>query len=102
MGNCGASKGNASKESAADLNFKELGVWSCDDFFNKSKGICDALAGITEPLQIQKDAFFEVTGFDYVPGASKTISFIFRGTARFHWNRFSFCSHCQGKLIHNL
>jgi hypothetical protein len=42
-----------------------------DEFFSRAKKILKALADITEPLNDQKEKFFEVTGFYEVPGAGK-------------------------------
>lgn len=73
---CGASKGkeDGGNTESADIEFKETGVWSLDDFFNQAKKILDSFKDITGPLGEQKDNFFEATGFYEVPGAGK-ISF---------------------------
>jgi hypothetical protein len=48
---CGASKGKAEADpTAADINFKAIGVASMDSFFDKAKEVLDNFANITGPL----------------------------------------------------
>ena len=71
---CGASKGKEEGGNAAEsgeIEFKECGVWSLDDFFGQAKKILEAFKDITGPLGEQKDDFFEATGFVECPAASK-------------------------------
>ena len=70
---CGASKGKEAGASTEDakIEFKDTGCHSMDEFFSRAKKILKALADITEPLNDQKEKFFEVTGFYEVPGAGK-------------------------------
>lgn len=69
---CGASKGKADgAEENLDITFKTIGVGSMDRFFEQATTLNENFAGITTPLQEQKDAFFETTGFYAVCGAGK-------------------------------
>ena len=71
---CGASKGKSEEggnTESADIEFKETGVWSMDEFFGQAKKTLDAFKDITGPLQEQKENYFFVTGFYEVPGAGK-------------------------------
>lgn len=71
---CGASKGKSeggSNTESADIDFKDTGVWSLDDFFGQAKKTLDSFKDITGPLQEQKDNFYFATGFYEVPGAGK-------------------------------
>lgn len=71
---CGSSKGKSEdggNMEAADIEFKDTGVWSIDEFFGQAKKTLEAFKDITGPLGEQKEKFFEVTGFYEVPGAGK-------------------------------
>lgn len=71
---CGASKGKSDEGGSsenANIDFKDTGCWSIDDFFQQTTRLLDAFKDITGPLGEQKDNFFEVTGFYEVPGAGK-------------------------------
>ena len=50
---CGDSKGKSeagANTEPAEIEFKETGVWSVDDFFNKAKDTLKAFKDITGPL----------------------------------------------------
>ena len=48
---CGASKGKDEADTtAADINFKPIGVDSMDSFFDKAKELLDNFGNITGPL----------------------------------------------------
>ena len=72
---CGESKGKAEGGSTeqAEIEFKETGVWSLDQFFESAKKLLDSFKDITGPLNEQKEKFFDVTGFYEVPGAGKQL-----------------------------
>ena len=72
---CGASKGKSEEggnTADANIEFKDTGVPSMDDFFGSAKKTLDSFKDITGPLGEQKDAYFEATGFYEVPGAGKS------------------------------
>ena len=75
---CGAStgkgEGGEKKEANAEIEFKDTGVWSMDDFFAQAKKTLDAFKDITGPLNEQKEKFYDVTGFYEVPGAGNHCS----------------------------
>lgn len=71
---CGSSKGKSDEggnTESGEIEFKDTGVQSLDDFFGQAKKTLEAFKDITGPLGEQKDAYFEVTGFYEVPGAGK-------------------------------
>lgn len=71
---CGASKGKSDEGGnmdSGDIEFKDTGVWSIDEFFGQAKKTLESFKDITGPLGEQKDNFFEATGFYEVPGAGK-------------------------------
>ena len=76
---CGSSKGKSGGNTeSAEIDFKDTGVWSLDDFFGQAKKTLDSFKDITGPLNEQKDNFYFTTGFYEVPGAGKcTASRIF-------------------------
>jgi hypothetical protein len=50
---CGASKGNEEGGNSSkneDIEFKDTGVASMDNFFSNAKGILEAFEELTEPL----------------------------------------------------
>jgi len=69
---CGASKGKEEEggnTQEAEIDFKDTGVWSMDDFFGQAKKTLDSFKDITGPLNEQKEKFYDATGFYEVPGA---------------------------------
>lgn len=80
---CGASKGKAEgAEENIEITFKTVNVGSLDRFFERAKELSENLASITQPLQEQKDAFFETTGFYAVCGTGNFHQInLFRGQA---------------------
>lgn len=71
---CGASKGKSEdggNTENADIDFKDTGVWSLDDFFGQAKKTLESFKDITGPLNEQKENFYFATGFYEVPGAGK-------------------------------
>jgi hypothetical protein len=72
---CGASKGTE-KKSDDKVEFKQCGVTSMDDFFQKCRDLIDQFKETTTPLSDAKEEFFEETGFYEVPGSSNSFSFL--------------------------
>lgn len=75
---CGESKGKAEGENkeSGEIEFKDTGVYSLDNFFESAKKLMDAFKDITGPLGEQKEKFYDVTGFYEVCGAGKDISYV--------------------------
>lgn len=65
---CSADKGSAEGQNT-EITFKVTGVQSIDEFFDKAKETVDDFSNCLEPVQTEKEKFFEETGFDYVPAA---------------------------------
>lgn len=70
---CGASKGEAKKETVEEFNFKNIGVYEMDEFFNKVKNLLDSFKECTGPLDEAITDFYDTTKFYEVPGASNHI-----------------------------
>jgi hypothetical protein len=75
---CGESKGKAEGENkeSGEIEFKDTGVYSLDNFFESAKKLMDAFKDITGPLGEQKEKFYDVTGFYEVCGAEVKHAFI--------------------------
>lgn len=70
---CGGEKGQAEKQTAAvtEITFKQCDLRDMDLFFDKAKEFLDSIPDITGPLGVEKEKFFDATGFYLVPGAGK-------------------------------
>lgn len=71
---CGASTGK--EGSNTNIEFKETGCTSVDNFFNKCKDVVDDLTSFESSLQDEKDKFYEATGFEFAPGAKPNQAFL--------------------------
>jgi prefoldin subunit 5 len=71
---CGESTGKDDTNMA--IEFKKTDCKTVDEFFDKAQEILESMTSLEGGLQDAKDAFYQQTGFEFAPGASK-IQFYF-------------------------
>ena len=68
---CGGSKGEAGKNEE-NIKFDKVGVASIDNFFDQAMSCKESLDNVIAPMEEVREKMCELTGFEWIPGTSKS------------------------------